>query len=631
MAQYGGGEYRLAFFDAVHQDPLRIPFYSRITRQAIAASGGKIAPLVTLVALKTGDGTRLDLLGDPLTKEAEAGSKPDALIEAIRGLYRAAGTPMPPELAKKILEGQKSVPEDVRWTASFALRTVIRAYEWRRRALAAAAPDIMKRLWAAATAYPADDDTTEPALDALLRTVDRKRLMVGAELLAFALDAIRDRLGKRGGAERFVLDIETPLGQIRLRGAQDDTYEAGKPYLLIVDTGGNDTYRSGGATSEYGHAVSLIIDVAGNDRYIGDPALQSVAIADAPDRKKLPRTPAFGGGILGYGMVADLAGNDIYRAMANTQGAASFGAGVLADFGGDDVYDCHTSGQGSAEAGIGLLLDAAGSDRYLCFTTSQGFGGTAGCGLLADMGGDADTYDANDRVPDFPSPQDAKHNANLAQGAGYGRRADYTDGHSLSGGVGILSDAGGTNTFTCGIFGQGVGYWYGVGMLLAGSGNDTYTGQWYVQGASAHFAVGILDDEGGDDSYNGLMNMAQGAGHDFSVGFLVDRAGNDRYAAPNLSLGSGNANGMGFLWDRSGNDAYSVRPSITLGRASEPSGGIRARNLTLGLFLDTGGEDTYPAEIQGARNGASWTMGPATSASRGAGLDVEAPDTPEPY
>ncbi len=629
MAQYGGGGYRLAFFEAVHQDPLRVPFYGRITRQGIAASGGKVAPLVTLAAIRTGDGTRLDLLGDPLAAEARQADKPSSLLDAVREVHRVAGKSMPEALAKSIASKQASVPADVRSAAALMLRASARAWEWRKRALAGVRPADMAKLWAEVTTYPADDPE-DPAEDALLASVDRKRLLVGAETLAFALDAVRERLGKRAGSERFKLDMPTPLGEIRLRGAQSDTHEAGAACLLILDTGGDDTYRSGGATAGPGHGISVTVDVSGDDRYISAPALDRTPISAVANRKALPRAPAFGCGVLGYGMVADLAGNDAYRSAANTQGACAFGAGVLADWAGDDTYDCHTAGQASALGGVGVLLDAGGADTYRCFSYSQGYGSTAGCGILADLGTGDDTYEANDAVLDFPSPQSAQHNVSMAQGAGYGRRADYTDGHSLSGGIGILMDAGGRNTFTCGVFGQGVGYWYGLGMLLTGPGADAHTGQWYVQAAAAHFAVGILDDEGGDDTYTAYMNMAQGAGHDFSVGFLTDRAGNDRHTAPNLSLGGGNANGLGFLWDRSGDDAYTVGPSITLGRASAPGGGIRERNLTLGLFLDTGGKDTYPNGAPSAKNDTLWSMPATGTTSRGAGLDVEAPQTGEP-
>ncbi|MBM3494120.1 MAG: hypothetical protein FJX72_07355, partial [Armatimonadetes bacterium] len=191
MAQWGGGNHRLPFFDAVHQDPLRIPAYARITRESIAASGGKLAPVVTLAALRSGDGTRLDLLGDPLAREAELAAKPDALLDAVRAVYAAASTPAPAALLQRIKAGQASVPADVRAAAAFALRASVRAWGWRKRALAGVRPEAMKRLWAETLAYPTDDDPADPALDGLLASVDRKRMMVGAELLAFALDGLR--------------------------------------------------------------------------------------------------------------------------------------------------------------------------------------------------------------------------------------------------------------------------------------------------------------------------------------------------------------------------------------------------------------------------------------------------------
>ncbi|HVL38244.1 MAG TPA: hypothetical protein VM328_02525, partial [Fimbriimonadaceae bacterium] len=274
---------------------------------------------------------------------------------------------------------------------------------------------------------------------------------------------------------------------------------------------------------------------------------------------------------------------------------------------------------GYGEYGVGVLEDVLGSDTYEGFNQVQGVGQTMGGGLLADREG-SDTYRANDEVIDFPSPQSAQHNVSMSQGAGNGRRSDYTTGHSLAGGIGILYDGGGDDQYSCGVFGQGVGYWMGVGLLFDSSGHDRYLGQWYAQGASAHFAIGYLEDEAGDDTYTAPMNMAQGAGHDFSVGGLVDRAGDDKYVAPNLSLGAGNANGIGFLLEFGGNDTY-ASSGWTLGKGAEaPKGSMRTRALCLGLFIDFGGNDTYPAQATWAKNGsrtANWTdRGPTPAESQ---------------
>ena len=127
------------------------------------------------------------------------------------------------------------------------------------------------------------------------------------------------------------------------------------------------------------------------------------------------------------------------------------------------------------------------------------------------------------------------------------------------------------------------------------SGNDVYSGIWYVQGSGAHFGLGILLESEGDDIYNAEMNMAQGAGHDFTLGFLIEESGDDVYNAPNLSLGGGNANGIGMFWDKTGNDEYNCNARITLGRANRAGrGGLRDHINTIGFFLDTGGNDTYP-------------------------------------
>jgi hypothetical protein len=113
------------------------------------------------------------------------------------------------------------------------------------------------------------------------------------------------------------------------------------------------------------------------------------------------------------------------------------------------------------------------------------------------------------------------------------------------------------------------------------------------------------------------MNMAQGAGHDFGLGFLLDRAGDDRYQAPSLSLGAGNANGIGIFWDVSGDDTYQSPGGTSMGAANYEPAGLRGSMLCLGIFLDTGGKDTYPPTVPGAGNGKCWTHPPPKEAPPG--------------
>jgi hypothetical protein len=114
-----------------------------------------------------------------------------------------------------------------------------------------------------------------------------------------------------------------------------------------------------------------------------------------------------------------------------------------------------------------------------------------------------------------------------------------------------------------------------------------------------------LSDSDGDDTYSAAMNMAQGAGHDFGIGALLDRGGNDTHKAPNLSLGAGNANGIGWFVDLRGNDRYQA-DGITLGRAAEVQAGtLREFGLSIGLFCDQSGQDSYVTNASYADNGIS--------------------------
>jgi len=638
MAQFGGYRHLLPYFDALHKDPLRVPFAARSFRLTFAPACRSAGEAVMRGGARIGHGVRRTLLGDPNAEEARRAAAPDALAVAVKGVLRTGGRSLTPEQEAVLVRTTRAVPAEAARQAAFLLLVEMKALRRRQQAFASASPAQLDRAFDRLIAsLPAAEEAVSREVEALRAGADLDYLFTGAVDLALAVDAARDALLGRPVRERFSFSWNTPYGWIVLRGGTDDVTAGDRPYLLILDTSGNDQYAGGGATYSARHPVSVLLDLSGSDRYSERPELMEGGVARYGGRRAGSKRPVFGAGVLGIGILADAAGDDRYASLCHTQGRGALGVGVLVDGEGADRYDAYASAQGSAEFGLGALCDGAGADEYRCFAGSQGFGATKGCGLLLDGGAEDDLYEANDTVLDFPSPQSREHNASLAQGCGFGRRADYLDGRSLAGGVGALLDMGGNNRFSCGVFGQGAGYWYGVGLLCSGPGSDQYDGVWYVQGASAHFAVGALYDEGGDDRYRASMNMAQGAGHDFGPGFLYDAAGDDRYEAPNLSLGGGNANGFGFFWDRGGNDVYVVRRSTTLGRAAVEDGvrgTLRERNLTLGLFLDTGGTDTYPADQPWCANGASWTMEqsgrPAFASVRGAGLDVEAPDTPEP-
>lgn len=586
------GEFSTPTYRALFNDPWRATFVSEMWRKQFSSLVGKPSESLATAGRMVGMGARRTLLGDPIQGATEAASKPGALLKVLNEM-KARG------LIRSEIPAVDKIPGPVQNAAALVITVALDRVRFRRAALSkvedpATAYDMVTH------ARPDDDPDAMSRFRKLYQNFDPSTMAAGAHDIALAATTARTICGAVSPSENYSYSINTDWGLILLGGAGDTIYSQ-KETFLIIDTSGNDTYLGLPANHSVNNWCSVVIDTAGDDHYLSDAALAKTTIASWADRKKNRDTPGPASASLGISVLVDAAGNDVYRSHRPGLASSNLGVSVLFDASGDDTYDAYADAIGCATFGVALLEDVSGNDKYNGFTQTQGVGLTGGAGILIDRAGD-DTYVADDQTIDFPSPQSSEHNVSMSQGAGNGRRADYLDGHSLSGGVGILYDQAGKDTYTCGVFGQGVGYWEGVGMLWDAEGDDVYSGQWYVQGAAAHFAIGLLDDSAGDDRYNAGMNMALGAGHDFSIGYLFDRGGADAYQAPNLSLGAGNANGIGWFLDVSGNDVY-ASSGITLGKAAEaPKGTLRERCLCFGLFMDLGGSDTFPASIPWAKN-----------------------------
>lgn len=421
---------------------------------------------------------------------------------------------------------------------------------------------------------------------------DQKQMMWAICRAVFATQEIKNNI-VNGSFKLPVkkLNLDTPFGSIILNGTSEDDSYTGASSCLIIDSSGNDTYNGNlAATSSVENCSSVIIDWAGNDTYLSKNDL----------------LPSFGAGILGLGLLVDLEGNDSYEGTYNSMGTGMLGAGLLYDYKGNDRYKALYMCQGAASFGTGSVADFEGNDAYDCYGYGQGYGYTRGFGLMYDKTGD-DSYNANDTDIISPSAQNPKHNTSMAQGVGNGRRADYLDGKSMSGGCGILVDDQGSDTYSCGVFGQGTAYWYGIGILNDKSGNDTYKGLWYVQGATAHYAISEFKDDSGDDNYFTYQATSLGTGHDFSCSWHIDTGGNDIYDCwreedgnklwGGLMIGCGNETGFGFFVNIGGDDVYNAQADNMFGGAYIASGlfpdGIRNEMLCMGYFIDIGGNDTY--------------------------------------
>lgn len=354
--------------------------------------------------------------------------------------------------------------------------------------------------------------------------------------------------------------IDTRYGRIAIGGKGDDVYNG--DFVFILDAGGNDIY----ALPSYSKAQALnapvrcIIDLQGNDIYRGGDY-------------------TLGSGFFGVGLLLDSEGNDTYTAGNFSLGSGLFGFGLVEDFGGHDTYAGRTCTQGSGAFGIGMIADRGGNDLYRCEQQAQGFGFTRGFGAIADFLGN-DSYVTQSPFIDFLRYDD--HFVAFTQGAGLGSRP------IASGGIGMLFDYQGNDSYNSDIFGQGTSYWFALGALYDEAGNDHYTSYQYSQGSAAHLCIGVLHDKGGNDHYYS-HGVSQGCGHDIGFGGLIDEEGDDEYVAESLSMGGGNANAISLFLDRKGDDAYIARtPSNMMGFSD-----FRREYGLIGIFIDGGGRDLY--------------------------------------
>jgi hypothetical protein len=564
MANWGGDLWRTYYFTMFHKNPLKLPKYGQINLKLFSDNIKNITALLTWAGARIDCPVRRGLVDDQLKKYISSDSTPKPSITK----------------SKNVLPGKEfSVLSD---KIDFFYRIV----DDTNHLFITAINDINKRTSRQKLFDYFVKESEEPSylIDELMPFVDLNRLFAGAEDMAEVVKRMADSL-ELASFPKTKIEMFTPKGLIVIGTPDNDNYEYPAPPLLIIDGGGDDTYRFSGYPDKY--PLAVIIDVSGNDRYI------------SVDSTK----PGIGGAVMGMSVVVDKAGDDYYEGANIAQGSGIFGVGILLDSQGSDIYTSKTYSQGAGAFGVGILADSSGNDSLYCVTLSQGMGYTKGCGLLVNYEGN-DKYIAEDSIITYPSQQTDKHNTSLAQGFGFGKRADFIDGHSWAGGVGVLCDIKGNDYYSCGVFGQGCGYWFAVGMLLDGEGDDVYDGVWYVQGSGAHFAVGYLDDFAGNDIYNVSMNMSIGSGHDFTIGYFNERGGNDTYFAPGLSLGGGNANGIGFFFDHQGDDVYHTKGKTILGQVNPLRVGAREFLDVFGVFIDGGGNDKY--DQPWAKNGTRW-------------------------
>jgi hypothetical protein len=366
-----------------------------------------------------------------------------------------------------------------------------------------------------------------------------------------------DLLGR--ALDRYLPELLAPTGRTSPAGTSADGCdlvdrlptlcvgsEADNTYIssaaLLVDLGGNDTYRNSAGGAPFASPespalvpVSLNVDISGNDVYAGTAADWSLY-------DDHPLTVGAGVGATGaVGIAVDVAGDDRYSAEAPAPAAAATSAALA---------------QGAGFGGFGALVDLAGADSYsisgrpgirdTVLAIGQGAGYqcnvgptqpdpvvTSGCGtgLLLDRGEGKDTYsidagmvtgDARQWRSGEPFTQACRRV--VGQGAAIvGTGILHDDGgegsFSVSAAAEALPENGFHNIDFYGIVQlpelelavQGYGELGGVGALLTGPGPTSYDASLSISGPSRSLSAsqgygffegaGYLRDLGGDDSF----------------------------------------------------------------------------------------------------------------------------------
>lgn len=508
------------------------------------------------------------------------------------------------------------LPDTIRAITAELLVNLADAIKWRKLAFRNCDPEDMQAAFEIRdlAETQGDGQVYYPQLDDLAATIDWPSLHYAALKTAAATEQAERALlplAKLVPA-RYELEIETPFGKIAIFSAdykQDQlphkffssiraprpgwmSYDATNT-LCVIDFGRNAIWNgTPGATASLSNPISVLIDLGGDDYYGYQQELYP---------------PNAGVGLLGVGVVIDTKGDDHYEGSIYAQGAGMLGVGVLLDREGNDHYRAGESSQGAGYFGIGLCADSDGRDEYYLYGDGQGMGGIGGgVGILASVGGDdqytaepfSDVYNRGDYHSEH------KINGNNAQGAGFGRRGDGSDGHAWAGGLGTLIDIGGNDHYYSGNFSLGIGYWFGTGIVVDRGGNDTYESCYFTQGSGAHYCNGVLIDQEGNDIHKlfETAGAAFGFGWDFTNAFLINIGGDDQYRAKNISYGLAEIRSNAFFIELGGNDRYEFsQDGRGIGGATWRNDYGKPSRLTpyysyaksLGTFIDIGGQDEY--------------------------------------
>ncbi len=561
------GTCRLSWYDHLLRNPMKAPAeaeeFTRLLHEALRSDHQGLAEALALARAKTDCAAREPLAFTPVEAPEEA-------VEAVR---RALGAAQAAH-AKALGSLKRSEVDELARDLYPVLTSDNRVgHTLSRRGTGRRLCKLLEQL---------DRGAMYTAADALVPLTDPQLL----ERLGSLTEENAAGVTVKGVTGPVARRLVTPAGDVIIGGRAKNTYQLDEmsAVSVVIDLGGDDVYYEGTVSLE--RPVLIVIDLKGDDAYqASKPGVQ-------------------GSALLGISMLLDVEGDDVYQAKDLAQGSCLGGAGILIDYAGNDSYRGLRRVQGQAVGGVGLLIDRAGHDRYHAAMWAQGMGGPLGFAVLDDLDGRDHYYGGglylNSYRDDDENPTPGYEG--WAQGVGGGLRG------GSNGGIGVILDGGGDDTYEFDYLSHGGGYWLGVGFARDFGGNDrrlaatakAYNGgarterrfQRFGTGFGCHYALGFCFDDQGDDTYNGTI-MGVGFAWDCAVGVLCDFGGNDRYEATGGGTqGNGAQAGLGILYDYDGDDVYR---GYGQGRAS-PSISYHSLPQCGGNFsfvVDYGGNDKY--------------------------------------
>ncbi len=531
------------------EDVLTNPFYAPALTQVYASrlggQGGLLTPWSLFSNAFEMTGSTIETFDPPITPSRSLMDVLDAMQ------YEFGKTHITPGTRKYLDDKIQSFPKGLEEPLILICEALMSAVTLRNQAIADLSPRdradfLMHPLSYCVSAPPMTQVRLlqHPGPDHLdivktMQRIDMHKMALGMKLMAEAIEISRSKFDYvikqiTGNAfDGMLLEFHSPIGPLLIGGTGINRYDMDA--ALIVDLDGSDFYsnNAGGSLPVKG-GVACVIDMSGNDVYYN------------------PQVGVQGSGALGIGILVDYRGSDSYLGGDLSQGAAVGGIGLLYDEKDSDTYTSGVFTQGAGLFGIGIIADIDGDDFFAMDSLGQGFGSTQGIGILSNIKGN-DNYSAGVDTSLIES-----RFGGIGQGVALGIRSPR--------------------------FENAPNFWGGIGLLVDRHGNDTYQAGQYAQGASRTLGIGALVDSDGDDSYTALR-YSQGAASYLAMGLLIDQAGADQYHATSDSQGFGDNRAAGFLLDYSGNDRYSVSEGCGQGYGRSP--------MALGLHIDYRGDDRY--------------------------------------